>query len=189
MCRIESHTAYLPGGYADRPSEIGMRLFPPDEYKTPVLTLNQHGFQVYTHAIGDGAIELGLDAYQEAQAVTLATGAANPRNRIEHAEGPDTEDIPRFGKLGVIASMQPLMIYPRDEWVPEQGIAVAEALQAYTLDSAYASRADDQEGSIVIGKLADVVAFSHHFLEPPAAKIADAHVLTIVGGKVVYELQ
>lgn len=37
---------------------------------------------------------------------------------------------------------------------------MAEALQAYTLDAAYASRADDQEGSIVIGKRADVVAFS-----------------------------
>jgi predicted amidohydrolase YtcJ len=251
---IESHTAYLPAGYADRPSEIGMRFFAPDAYKAAVLALNQHGIQVYTHAIGDGAIKLALDAYRDAQTATLAAGYANPRNRIEHAEAPDPEDIPRFGELGVIASMQPLMIYPRDEWkgmeglwrqyagdkflptafairslldaharvafgtdwpvvqlnpmlgirnavlrqsldgrpeggyVPEQRITVAEALRAYTLDAAYASRTDDQEGSIVIGKRADVVAFSHNFLEPPAAKIADANVLlTIVGGKVVYE--
>jgi predicted amidohydrolase YtcJ len=45
----------------------------------------------------------------------LSAPCADPRNRIEHSEGPDTEDIPRFGKLGVIASVQPLMIYPRDE--------------------------------------------------------------------------
>ena len=65
---IESHTAYLPGGYADRPHETGMRFFEPDAYKASVLTLNKDGFQVYTHAIGDGAIKLALDAYENSQA-------------------------------------------------------------------------------------------------------------------------
>jgi len=104
---IESHTAYLPGGYADKPSETGMRFFEPQAYTHAVRELNAHGFQVYTHAIGDGAIKLALDAY--------AAATAGARNRIEHAEMPDPEDIPRFGANGVIASMQPLMIYPRDE--------------------------------------------------------------------------
>jgi predicted amidohydrolase YtcJ len=251
---IESHTAYLPGGYADRPGETGMRFFAPDAYKAAVSTLNQRGFQVYTHAIGDGAIKLALDAYEEAQTAAGDSAARRaPRNRIEHAEAPDAEDIPRFGKLGVIASMQPLMIYPRDEWkgmeglwqqyagakflptafairslldahatvafgtdwpvvqlnpllgirnavlrqsldeqpaggwVPEQRISVAEALRAYTRDAAYASRVDEQEGSIAVGKLADVVVFSKDFLESSTSNIPDARVdLTVVGGKVAY---
>jgi predicted amidohydrolase YtcJ len=249
---IESHTAYLPAGYADKPAETGMRFFTPENYKAAVRALNAEDFQIYTHAIGDGAIKLALDAYEEAQ--TAAPAHANPRNRIEHAEAPDPEDIPRFGKLGVIASMQPLMIYPRDEWkgmeglwqqyagekflptafairslleshaivafgtdwpvvqlnpllgirnavlrqsldgqpaggyVPEQRISVAQALRAYTLDAAYASRADQDEGSIEVGKLADVVLFSNNFLESAADVLPGTRVLlTVVGGKIVYQ--
>jgi predicted amidohydrolase YtcJ len=242
----------LPGGYADKPSETGMRFFAPDAYKASVLTLYRHHFQVYTHAIGDGAIKLGLDAYEAAQAGPGSDGDG-PRNRVEHAEAPDPEDIPRFSKLGVIASMQPLMIYPRDEWkgmeglwreyagekflptafairslldthavvafgtdwpvvqlnpllgirnavlrqsldgqpgggyVPAQRISVAEALRAYTVDAAYASRAEAEEGSIEVGKLADVVLFSKNLMEIPANDIPSAEVLlTLVGGKIVY---
>jgi predicted amidohydrolase YtcJ len=243
---LESHTAYMPGGYADNPAEVGMRFFEPARYRADVKRLNEQGFQVYTHAIGDGAIKLALDAYAE-------TAALHPRDRIEHAEAPDAADIPRFGQLGVIASMQPLMIYPRDEWrgmeglwqryageqflprafalrslldsgavvafgtdwpivqlnplygirnavlrqsqdgepaggyVPEQRISVAEALRAYTLDAAYASRAERREGSIEIGKFADLVRFSKNFLVGPANDIPAARVrMTMLGGKVVY---
>ncbi len=250
---IESHTAYLPGGYADKPSETGMRFFAPEPYKAAVLALYQHHFQIYTHAIGDGAIKLALDAYEAAQATNSDPERSGPRNRIEHMEAPDPEDLPRFGKLGVIASMQPLMIYPRDEWkgmeglwqqfagekflptafavrtlldthaivafgtdwpvvqlnplfgirnavlrqsldgqpaggyTPAQRISVAEALRAYTLDAAYASRAEKEEGSIEVGKFADVVLFSKNLLEIPPNDIPTAEVLlTVVGGKVVY---
>lgn len=249
---IESHTAYLPGGYADRPNETGMRFFDPNEYKASVLTLNKNGFQVYTHAIGDGAIKLALDAYQNAQA-HLPPGAPPPRNRVEHMEAPDLEDIPRFGALDVIPSMQPLMIYPRDEWkgmeglwqqyagdkfmgtafairsllqahatvafgtdwpvvqlnpllgirnavlrqsldgqpeggyTPEQRITVGEALRAYTLGAAYGSRLESQEGSIEVGKRADMAVFSNNFVELPAEQIAQARVvMTLVGGRIVY---
>jgi predicted amidohydrolase YtcJ len=249
---IESHTAYLPGGYADRPSETGMRFFAPDAYRAAVLTLYRHHVQIYTHAIGDGAVKLALDAYEAAQA-TDNDAARKARYRIEHMEAPDPEDIPRFGKLGVIASMQPLMIYPRDEWkgmeglwqryagekflatafairslldthavvafgtdwpvvqlnpllgirnavlrqsldgepaggyVPEQRISTAEALRAYTWGAAYASRAESQEGSVEVGKLADLVLFSKNLMEIPAADIPSAEVLlTFVGGKIVY---
>jgi predicted amidohydrolase YtcJ len=119
---LESHTAYMPGGYADAPSQTGMRFFEPAPYKASVRLLNSHGIQVYTHAIGDGAIKLALDAYEAARPAATGFGASGgPRNRIEHAEAPDAEDIPRFGSLNVIASMQPLMIYPRDEWKGMEG--------------------------------------------------------------------
>jgi len=120
---IESHTAYLPGGYADQPSEKGMRFWEPAAYEAAVSTLNAHGFQVYTHAIGDGAIHLALDTYEKSQAALAAAGSAfQPRNRIEHVEAPQPADIARFGPLDVIASMQPLMIYPRDEWKGMEGL-------------------------------------------------------------------
>jgi predicted amidohydrolase YtcJ len=248
---IESHTAYMPGGYADDPTKTGIRMFEPEAYKRSVATLNRDGFQVYTHAIGYGAIHLALDAYEASQA---SLRGARPRNRIEHAEAPEPHDIARFGQLGVIASMQPLMIYPRDEWkgmeglwqryagdrflkvafalrslldahavvafgtdwpivqlnpilgirnavlrqsldgqpaggyVPQQRISVEEAVRAYTLDAAFASRREREEGSIQPGKLADLVLFSRNFIEvPPVGIEATRVLLTIVGGKIVFQ--
>lgn len=251
---LESHTAYMLGGYADNPAEKGMHFYEMDAYRKSVTTLNQHGIQVYTHAIGDGAIKMAFDAYQSAAEDARKLGTPKGlRNRIEHAEAPDPEDISRYGQLNVIASMQPLMIYPRDEWkgmeglwqklagpkflatafplkttldthgvlafgtdwpvvqlnpllglrnavlrqsldgqptggyVPAQRISVQESLTAYTLGSAYGAHVDDQEGSIKVGKRADLAIFTKNFVEAPPEEIADAQVaMTLVGGKVVY---
>ena len=62
--------------------------------------------QVATHAIGDRGNRLVLDAYASLSA-TNAESLQRARWRIEHAQIIDLADIPRFGKMGVIASMQP----------------------------------------------------------------------------------
>jgi len=77
-----------------------------------VLELDRQGVQVFTHAIGDRAIRLALDAYESAQRTNHTHDA---RHRIEHIEDASAADIPRFGKLGVIASFQPLHSYPDDD--------------------------------------------------------------------------
>ncbi|MFQ5640864.1 MAG: amidohydrolase [bacterium] len=74
-----------------------------------------------------------------------------------------------------------------DGWFPEQKISVEEAIEAYTLTSAYASFEDHLKGSITPGKLADLVVLSQDILTISVNDIPDAEVLyTIVGGKVVY---
>jgi len=67
------------------------------------------GFQVETHAIGDRANHMVLDAYERAFAAVppAQRKVREPRWRIEHAQILAPGDISRFGKLGVIASMQP----------------------------------------------------------------------------------
>ncbi len=77
-----------------------------------VEELDAHGIQVFSHAIGDRAIRLALDAYENAQEVNHTS---DRRHRIEHIEDPAPTDLPRFGKLGVIASFQPLHAYPNDD--------------------------------------------------------------------------
>jgi predicted amidohydrolase YtcJ len=73
-------------------------------------------------------------------------------------------------------------------WVPEQKITVEEALRAYTSGSAYASFEEKRKGTIERGKLADFAIIDHDITRIPAEEIRNAHVLmTIVGGKVVYE--
>jgi predicted amidohydrolase YtcJ len=109
---IETHTAAMLAPYTDDPSQSGHLLWNPDQYVRAVEELDAHGIQVFSHAIGDRAIRLALDAYEKAQKVNHTS---DRRHRIEHIEDPAASDIPRFGKLGVIASFQPLHAYPNDD--------------------------------------------------------------------------
>ncbi|HEY3789914.1 MAG TPA: amidohydrolase family protein, partial [Urbifossiella sp.] len=74
-------------------------------------------------------------------------------------------------------------------WFPEQKITVAEAIEGYTMGSAYAGFQEQDRGSLTPGKLADFVVLSRDILDPAQRDhIAEAAVLTtIVGGKIVYE--
>ena len=73
-------------------------------------------------------------------------------------------------------------------WFPEQKLTVAEAVQAYTMGSAYAEFQDGEKGSITPGKLADMVILNDDIFQIDPVKIRDVKVTkTIVGGKVVWE--
>ncbi len=74
-------------------------------------------------------------------------------------------------------------------WFPEQRITVAEAVEGYTLGSAYAAFHEKDRGSITPGKLADFAVLSRDIFEPAERdRIADARVdLTVVGGQVAFE--
>ena len=73
-------------------------------------------------------------------------------------------------------------------WFPEQKLTVAEAVQAYTMGSAYAEFQDKEKGSITPGKFADVVLLSDDIFSIAPEKIKDVQVVTtILGGRVIYE--
>jgi len=119
---IETHTAAMLAPYTDDPVLSGELLWDPEKYKRFITELDARGIQVFTHAIGDRAIRVALDAYEEA---AQQNGSKDLRHRIEHIEDVSAADIPRFGKLSVIASMQPLHAYPDDDtlksWAPNVG--------------------------------------------------------------------
>jgi predicted amidohydrolase YtcJ len=72
-------------------------------------------------------------------------------------------------------------------WFSEQKLTVAEAVEAYTMGSAYAEFQENVKGSITPGKLADMVVLSEDIFSIDPAKIRDVKVLkTVVGGKVVW---
>jgi predicted amidohydrolase YtcJ len=119
---IESHTAAMLQPYADDPSQSGKLFWDPAKYKQAVAELDHRGFQIFTHAIGDRSVRLALDAYQAAH---QANHNRDSRDRVEHIETVSAADVPRFGELGVIASMQPLHAYPDADtlkvWSPNIG--------------------------------------------------------------------
>jgi predicted amidohydrolase YtcJ len=101
---LGTHTAWFLKPYDDLPTSSGVSVLAPQDIRAWADAALAAGYQVTTHAIGDRANREVLDVYQ-------AEFAAHPqakdlRWRIEHAQHLDPADIPRFGKLGVIASMQ-----------------------------------------------------------------------------------
>jgi predicted amidohydrolase YtcJ len=111
---IESHTAALLQPYADDPSRRGALFWDPPAYTEAVAELDRRGWQIFTHAIGDRAVRLALDAYRDAAAADRST-VRDPRHRIEHIETIDPADVPRFGQEHVIASFQPLHASPDED--------------------------------------------------------------------------
>ncbi|CRK82173.1 amidohydrolase [Neobacillus massiliamazoniensis] len=101
---ISGYTACLLEPYADKPETSGETVLPPDTLKKWIIEADREGFQIRLHAIGDGAIRLALDAFEEAQKIN---GKRDSRHCIEHVEVIHPDDSARFKKLGVIASMQP----------------------------------------------------------------------------------
>jgi len=109
---VEAHTAAMLAPYSDDPSQTGKLFWDPAKYTQAVAELDRRGLQIFTHAIGDKAVRLALDAYQNA---TETNHTNDARPRIEHIETISAQDVPRFGKQGVIASFQPLHAYPDDD--------------------------------------------------------------------------
>jgi hypothetical protein len=124
---IEAHTAALLRPYANDPG-AGTPAIGPDDFNRMVRLLDARGWQILTHATGDRAVRMALDAYEHAVRSNPAPDRQR-RHRVEHVEIVDPRDLPRFGALGVIASMQPLHGSPRpgeiDDWLrsvgPERG--------------------------------------------------------------------
>ncbi len=100
---LGSRGAALIEDYSDQEGNNGLLLYPEGEMAKVMKLAMESGFQVNTHAIGDQANKLVLDNYQD---LIKETNTGELRHRVEHAQVLRLEDIPRFAKLNVIASMQ-----------------------------------------------------------------------------------
>jgi predicted amidohydrolase YtcJ len=244
---LGSTTAYFFEPYVDAPNTHGLlsdEMQPISGMRERLTGADKAGLQLCIHAIGDQAISIVLDIFQD---IEKANGERDRRWRIEHAQHMAPKDFQRFAKLRVIASVQPyhaiddgqwadkrigpiraqttyafrtflnngvhlafgtdwtvaplnpmLGLYAAvtratldgkhpDGWVPEQKISIQEAIEAYTLGSAYAEFQEKEKGSITPGKLADLVIVSDNLLRIDPRAIREARVeMTMVGGKIVY---
>ena len=120
---IESHTAMMLGPYANKP-ETGEPMMSPADLQRVVNLFDRRGWQIFTHAIGDGAVRMTLDAYKTASRTNPAP-LRGRRHRIEHAETIDPADIPRFASTGTIVSFMPFHANPTpaqlDVWTANIG--------------------------------------------------------------------
>jgi len=112
---LGSRGAALLEPYADDPSDTGLSILSASAIRSVAERALTAGFQVCTHAIGDRANRETLDAYEEA---LKPRPSVDHRFRIEHAQVLAPADVPRFAKLGVIASMQATHCTSDMPWAP-----------------------------------------------------------------------
>lgn len=219
--------------------ERGITLHSTEDLHSMVKLFHQAGQQISVHAVGDKAVDVMLDAFEEALKAQPRTDC---RHRIEHAICPQTTSLDRIKRLGIIICTHPQWLYPWGEkmagmkgqrviplrsymgqgipvaigadppafslwqpqyalwnavarttkggynFTPEESISIRDALRIQTMGSAYAGFQEKETGSIEKGKEADLVVWDRNFYTIPTNEIKDAKaLLTMVGGKVVYE--
>ncbi len=101
---LGSRGAALLEPYLDDPGNSGFFTTPPEEVLETARFCLKNGFQLNVHAIGDRTNRMVLDQFEKA--FSESPNVKDPRFRDEHSQILDEKDIPRFAKLGVIASMQ-----------------------------------------------------------------------------------
>jgi len=112
---LGSRGAALLEDYSDEPGNRGLLLLQPAEIKELARQAVRAGLQLATHAIGDRANRLVLNAYE---AATIRNRSL--RFRIEHAQVIQPADIARFGLLHIIASVQPYHAVSDMAWAPQR---------------------------------------------------------------------
>jgi predicted amidohydrolase YtcJ len=140
------------------------------------------------HAIDDGRFaesHIGHDRASRTYAF---------RTFLDHgvrlAFGTDWEVAPLDPLLSVYAAVTRATLDGKNPngWFPEQKLSVAEAIEAYTMGSAYAEFQESEKGSISPGKLADMVLINEDIFSIGPEKIRDGRVLkTFVGGRLVFD--
>ena len=110
---LGSHTAAFLEPFTDAPGDSGLLVNQPEDLYRWTSGATQSGLQVMVHAIGDRAIRLQLDIFER---VAREQHPRDPRFRIEHAQHIAVADVPRFARLGVIASMQPYHALDDGRW-------------------------------------------------------------------------
>ena len=116
---LGAHGAWLLDPYLDLPETDGLVLETVEDISGTAEIAVKYGFQVNTHAIGDRANRETLDLYESIWK-KLEVNGKKLRWRIEHAQHIDPEDVPRFGGLGVIASIQAVHGTSDGPWIPSR---------------------------------------------------------------------
>lgn len=240
---LGARTALMRQPYADDPSTSGIQCVDQAELNQLVAAANQLGFQVTAHAIGDGAIELILNAYESA----LQVGQNPLRNGVVHCQITDQAQLQRFLAYDILAQVQPIFLHydlhivkervgskladtsyafgsmhqmgihvsfgtdspvenmnpfhniycavtRRDlngsaPYNPNEAYTVADAIDAYTVGSAYVSFEENKKGRLQPGFLADLVVLSDDIFNIEPAEIKEmTAMMTMVDGRIVYRV-
>jgi len=239
---LGARTALMRTPYADDPTTCGVPTMTVENFEAMVKLADDNNCQVAVHAIGDGAIEMVLNAYDK-----VIEGRNNKnRHAVIHCQITDNEMVQRFYDKDVLAQVQPIFIHydmnvvaercgeemastsyafgdmyrmgihtsfgtdsPVENLQPfenlycavtrkrldgqrtyreDQAVDIYDAVDQYTIGSAYVEFAEDRKGRLMPGYLADFAVLDRNIFEVPADEIKDVQcVRTVIGGRTVFE--
>src|SRR6516162_2068822 len=128
---LGTRTAALLAPYSDDPATSGIMTMDAEKLKAMALERDKLGFQLAFHAIGDKANRIALDVFES---IARVNPPRDRRARIEHAQVVAPQDMPRFGELHVVASMQPSHETNDSRWA-EQRLGPERTKGAYAWNS------------------------------------------------------
>lgn len=240
---LGARTAYMRKPYHDDPSTCGIPTMTPEEIDAMVALAVEHGESVVAHAIGDGAVERMLDAFDK-----VCDGANPLRHGVVHVQITDRALVERFTKNDILALVQPIFLHydttivedrvgrelaatsyafgsmkrlgihmsfgtdspvedmaplpniycavtrktlrgePAGGFHPEECVDIYDAVDAYTIESAYASFDEKTKGRLFPGYVADLTVIDRDIFHLPPESLLEAKVdATMVDGRFVYE--
>ena len=239
---LGARTALMRNPYADDVSTCGVSTIPVPEFEAMVKMADDNNCQVAVHAIGDGAIEMVLNAYDK----VIENGNNKNRHAVIHCQITDNEMLERFKASDVLAQVQPIFIHydmnvvaercgeelastsyafgdlyrmgvhtsygtdsPVENLQPfenmycavtrkrldgartyreDQCVDIYDAVDQYTIGSAYVEFAENKKGRLMPGYFADFAVLDRNIFEVPADEIKDVKcVRTVVGGNTVFQ--
>ena len=113
---VDAHSAALLEPYADAAGTTGKLAWSQEAFNQMAALCDTGGLQIATHAAGDRAVHMALEGYES---VRRANESHDDRFRVEHAELVLAADLPKFARLGAIASVMPALMDPAamDGWI------------------------------------------------------------------------
>ena len=240
---LGARTAKMRSPYADDPTTTGITVMDQDYLDEICSIAAEHDMSVATHAIGDEAAEMILNAYEK----TIPDSSNPMRNGIIHCQITDLPILERFKKSNILAQVQPIFIHydknivearvgkelastsyafktladmgvhvsygtdspvedmnpynnlycavtrmsltgEGEPYLPEQCVDIYDAIDNYTIESAYCSFDEKHKGRLMPGYLADLVILDRNIFEVPSTEIKDVRpVATMVDGCIVYQ--
>lgn len=241
---LGAKTAALSAPYADAPDTCGIPIYTQTELDELVCEAARVNLQVATHAIGDRAMDMVLDSYEQAKR-KFPSWTARPR--IVHCQITSWRNLERMAALGVVADIQPIFVptdlhfvdrrvgqdraassyawktmrkigvrtaggsdcpvescnplwgihaavtrqdrtgYPEGGWRPAEKLSPEEAIELFTIGSAYACHEEAIKGTLSPGKLADFVVLPANPAQVEPEKLLHMKVTaTYVGGNRIW---
>ena len=138
------------------------------------------------HAADDGRWAVGRIGAKRCASSYAFKSLADAGARLAFGSDWPVAPLDPFGGIDAAVTRRTLDGKHPGGWFPEQRITVAQAVEAYTLGSAYAAHQEADRGSLSVGKLADFVVLSQDVFDAKEIGATKA-ALTVVGGKVVFE--
>lgn len=127
---LGAQTALLSEEYTDKPGELGLRIYEPEDLKRMVLDAQSKGFSIAIHAIGDQAVNETIDAIEYAlERDPLERDNTYHRHRIEHASMCSPNALGRIVKNKIVVTLQPQFV-TSDTWTAQR-IGAARVPWAY----------------------------------------------------------